>query len=369
MPPLNSPILQKIDWGLVTITLLLGGIGILNLSSAALGSVSPAGPSIHLKQGIFLMIGVCFAVLAAALDYRRLLEYSYVFYVACVLLLATVLFLGKIISGSQRWISLGPVAFQPSELSKLAMLMVLARFFSKRPPLDNLFGIREALRPFGLIALPAILIVLEPDLGTAILLLLISVSLLVFAGFQMRSLLIIATLIVVALPLAWLGLEDYQRSRILSFVDPSRDPLGAGYHITQSKIAVGSGGLFGKGFRQGTQSQLHFLPERHTDFAFSVWAEEWGLIGALFLLCLFFFLLAYGMSVAYRAGDLEGRLLAFGVVAFFFWPIIINLGMTLGLVPVVGVALPFISYGGSSLITSMLAIGLLANVRLRRFKF
>jgi rod shape determining protein RodA len=264
---------------------------------------------------------------------------------------------------------MGPLSLQPSELSKWVTLLVLVRFFQKHPSIDGYYNIREVMGPLGLVGLLALLIVLEPDLGTTVLLVFISGSVLLFAGFRLRSFLKIVALLVVAFPLVWQGLEDYQRNRIMTFLEPQRDPLGAGYHVTQSKIAVGSGGLFGKGFRQGTQSQLRFLPEHHTDFAFSVWAEEWGFAGSVLVLALFFLLIAYALHVAHRAGDLEGRLLALGVMAFFFWPVVINIGMTLGLVPVVGVALPFISYGGSSLITCLMAIALLVNVHIRRFMF
>jgi rod shape determining protein RodA len=359
----------RLDWSIMGVTLLLWGIGILNLFSATMNGSSPSQTPIYVKQALFFLMGIFLAAAVVALDYRRWLDYAYVLYGIIVLLLATVLLFGKTISGSQRWISMGPLTFQPSELSKWVTLLVLVRFFRKRPSLDGYYTLREVMGPLGLIGVLAFLIVVEPDLGTTIILVLIAGSVLLCAGFRLRSFLKIALLLVVAFPLVWHGLEDYQRNRIMTFLDPQRDPLGAGYHVTQSKIAVGSGGLFGKGFRQGTQSQLRFLPEHHTDFAFSVWAEEWGFVGSLLLLTLFFLLLAYGMHVAYRAGDLEGRLLALGVVAFFFWPVVINTGMALGLLPVVGVALPFISYGGSSLITSLMAIGLLLNVRIRRFMF
>lgn len=361
--------LLRPDWSIVGITLLLGVLGVINLYSATVTGASHSQPAIYVKQALFFVMGVFLAAVVAALDYRRWLDYAYVLYGICVGLLATVLLFGKDISGSQRWISMGPLTFQPSELSKWVTLLVLVRFFQKHPSLDGYYNIREVIGPLGLVAVVAFLIVIEPDLGTTIILMLVSGSVLLCAGFRLRSFFKIAALIVLALPLVWYGLEGYQRNRIMTFLDPQRDPLGAGYHITQSKIAVGSGGLLGKGFRQGTQSQLRFLPEHHTDFAFSVWAEEWGFVGSLFLLALFFLLLAYGMHVAFRSGEGEGRLLALGVVAFFFWPIVINIGMTLGLLPVVGVALPFVSYGGSSLITCFMAIGLLVNVHIRRFMF
>lgn len=357
------------EWGIAAITLALGGIGILSLYSAAAQGIPASGVPIYLKQAIFLVVGLALGALVAAVDYRRWLEYAWILLGFVTVLLVGVLVLGRITSGSQRWISLGPVSFQPSELCKWVMILALARFFQTHPSPRGHYGIRELWRPLGLIALLVLLVVVEPDLGTAILLVAISVSMLLLAGFRVGSFLKISLLTLVAMPVIWHGLAEYQRNRIRIFLDPQRDPLGAGYHITQSKIAVGSGGLLGKGFLHGTQSQLRFLPEHHTDFAFSVWAEEWGFVGALVLVALFLMLLIYGLRVAYRAGDSSGRLLALGVVAFFFWPVVINIGMTVGLVPVVGVALPFISYGGSSLITSLMAVGLLVNVHMRRFMF
>jgi rod shape determining protein RodA len=368
MASLKSQRFPRISWNILGITFLLGGIGILNLNSAAATGVA-SEPSVYLKQALFLLLGTVLGAIVTALDYRRWLDYAYVLYGICILMLATVLVLGKSISGAQRWLSIGFLTFQPSELCKWVILLVLARFFQRYPKSEDDYVLRDVVRPLGLIALPALLIVLEPDLGTTIIFLLITATVLLFAGFRLRSCFKLVALILLALPLIWQGLEDYQRNRLMTFLEPQRDPLGAGYHLTQSKIAIGSGGLLGKGFRQGTQSQLRFLPEHHTDFAFSVWAEEWGFVGSLGLLILFFLMLVYGLHVAYRAVDLGGKLLAVGVVAFFFWPTVINVGMALGLMPVVGVALPFISYGGSSLMTSMMAVGILINVQMRRFMF
>ena len=359
----------RVDWTIIGITVALGGVGIISLYSAAAPGVPSTSLPIYLKQSLFLGLGLLCAGLVVAVDYRRWLEYAWVLYLLCLALLVAVLVFGKATSGSQRWLSLGPVSLQPSEICKWVMMLSLARYFQRRPPPRGYYTLREMLVPLAMILTLALLIVIEPDLGTAILLVFISVSMLLVAGFRLRSFLKLCVVVLVALPLLWQRLEGYQRSRILTFLDPQRDPLGAGYHVTQSKIAVGSGGLLGKGFLQGTQSQLRFLPEHHTDFAFSVWAEEWGFVGSAFLLVLFFLLLTYGLHVAQRCGDPIGKVLAFGVIAFFFWPIVINVGMTLGLVPVVGVALPFISYGGSSLITSLMAIGLLVNVHMRRFVF
>lgn len=355
------------DWMLVVVTLLLGAIGVVNLYSAA--AHMDSSPPVYIKQMVFLGIGFLLGGIVALLDYRRWLEYWWILYGLTLVGLAAVLVVGKSVSGSHRWLDLGPINIQPSELAKWVVLILIARHLQKRPSLTGDYTLRDLAVPLILVAPIAALVAMEPDLGTTVILMLIVFTVLIFAGLRWRSFLWLVLAGVAALPLFWSVLEDYQRDRILCFIDPARDPLGAGYHLVQSKIAVGSGGFLGKGFREGTQSHLRFLPEHHTDFAFSVWAEEWGFVGAVVVLGLFFLLLAYGLYVAYKAEDQAGRALAFGVVSFLFWPVFVNLGMTLGLLPVVGVALPFISYGGSALVTSMMALALLQNIRLRRFMF
>lgn len=344
-------------------------MGVLDLYSASSGTESSGWLPIYARQALFFLVGVGAGVVVLLLDYRRWVEHAWILYGICVILLVAVLIVGKVTSGSQRWIHLGPVAFQPSELTKWTMLLVVAKHFKSIPAIYGRRTLKDALKPALATALVSGLIVLQPDLGSAILILLISGSTIIFAGLSLGSLLKVALVTVAGLPLAWRALAEYQKRRIITFFDPQQDPLGAGYHVTQSKIAVGSGGLWGKGYMQGTQSQLHFLPEHHTDFAFSVWAEEWGFVGCVVLLGMFLLLLMFGLYVASRAEDPIARLLALGIVAFFFWPVVINVGMTLGLMPVVGIALPFISYGGSSLLVCMMAVGLLLNIHTRRFMF
>lgn len=356
-------------WPLFVLVSFLGLVGVVTLYSAAGGEETWSRMPIYLKQGIFFGLGILAGALVALIDYRRWLDYAWIIYGICVLLLVAVLVIGKVTSGSQRWLALGPIAVQPSELAKLALLLAIARHFQSRETALGHYGLRDVLKPSAAVGLVALLVVLEPDLGTTILVMLISVSMMIVAGLRIRSLVKVLGAGLLCLPVAWKMLAQYQRKRIMTFLDPQQDPLGAGYHVTQSKIAVGSGGLLGKGYLQGTQSQLHFLPEHHTDFAFSVWAEEWGFVGCILLLGAFLLLLFYGLSVASKATDPIARLIALGVVAFFFWPVCINVAMTLGLVPVVGIALPFISYGGSALVTSMMALGLLLNVHTRRFLF
>jgi rod shape determining protein RodA len=227
--------------------------------------------------------------------------------------------------------------------------------------------LRELFTPFVLAIVPFILIVKQPDLGTGMIVLLIAGSMTVFAKIERRSLLCIIASCTITVPLVWFFLKGYQKRRILTFLDPDRDPLGAGYHVIQSKIAIGSGMISGKGFLKGTQNALAFLPEQHTDFIFSVLAEEWGFIGAFFLLCLFLIFIIWGLNIAYRCREPFGTIIAVGVTAMIFWQVFINTAMTMGLMPIVGVTLPFISYGGSSVITTMICVGLLLNISMRRF--
>jgi rod shape determining protein RodA len=252
---------------------------------------------------------------------------------------------------------------------KIVIIMTFARFFSRYPIFKGL-SLKDLAYPLLLLGVPALLIMKQPDLGTAILVSLIGGTMVLFVGVRWSA---VATLIAAALPAIYgvwcFALRDYQKDRIYNFLNPNLDPQGSGYHIIQSKIAVGSGATFGKGFMHGTQSQLRFLPEQHTDFAFSVFAEEWGFVGCFLLLALYMFLILWGLAIAKRCNDRFGALLAVGVSAMLFWHIVINMGMVIGLFPVVGVPLPFFSYGGTSMVTSMVGIGILLNISMRRFMF
>jgi rod shape determining protein RodA len=244
--------------------------------------------------------------------------------------------------------------------------VVLARYYSKNAYTRG-FTLRQLFTPVTLVLIPFALIVRQPDLGTALLVVLIAGSMTVFVKIERRSFLYLLTSGTVAIPLVWFLLKDYQKQRILTFLDPDRDPLGAGYHIIQSKIAIGSGMVTGKGYLKGTQNALSFLPEQHTDFIFSVFAEEWGFVGSAILILVFLLLIIWGLNIAYSCRDPFGAILAVGISAMIFWQVVINVGMVMGLMPVVGVPLPFISYGGSSIATMMIAIGILINVSMRRF--
>jgi rod shape determining protein RodA len=265
-------------------------------------------------------------------------------------------------------LSLGPISFQPSELAKISILMMLAKFFTEKGGYGD-YRLRDLWRPFVLIAIPCGLILKEPDLGTALVLAAVSFSVILFVKINWKSLVILILLALSVSPFVWFSLKPYQQKRILTFLRPETDPLGSGYHISQSKIAIGSGQFWGKGFLQGTQTRLHFLPEQHTDFAFSVLAEEWGFIGSCLVLVLYLLLILWGLAIAKNSKDNFGSILAVGIVAMIFWQVAINVGMVTGLLPVVGIPLLLFSYGGSSFITTMAAMGILMNISMRRFMF
>ncbi len=313
-------------------------------------------------------MGVCAFVFAISFDYRELHSLNYPFYVLIIFLLVIAFFVGDEAGGSQRWINLGFFRLQPSEPAKLMLVIALASFYSRKEVADG-YSIRQLLVPVGLTAIPFVLILLQPDLGTSLMFGIIFVSMTVFVKLRMSTYVIMGSLALGLGGFAWEQLlKPYQKQRIQTFLNPEKDPMGHGYQIVQSKIAVGSGGTFGKGYMEGTQGHLHFLPERHTDFAFAVWGEEWGFAGSLIFLGIYFMLLLWGIYVAMHAKDRFGVLLAFGVVTLIFWQAIINLLMILGFLPVVGIPLPLVSYGGSSLLTTMFALGILMNVRMRRFQ-
>jgi len=275
---------------------------------------------------------------------------------------------GKVTMGARRWISLGFFNLQPSEVMKIVIIIVLACYFSHRSYPQGC-TLRDLIVPFLLMGVPFTLILRQPDLGTAMLVLFIGGTLILFVRIRLRSLFLLGGAAAVIPWFGWFFLKDYQKSRIYTFLDPESDPLGAGYHIIQSKIAVGGGGFWGRGFLKGPQSQLSFLPERHTDFAFSVFAEEWGFVGCGGLLFLYFLIIVWGIYIAYRATDKFGRYLSVGVAAMLFWHAVVNLGMVIGLLPVVGVPLPLFSYGGTNMVTTMTGVGLLLNVSMRRYMF
>jgi rod shape determining protein RodA len=361
-------LIENFDWGLMLITFLIGMLG-LSVLYSAVNAGEPGGP-MHLlfqKQMIWIAGSFTIVLLSLAIPYKLFDRGSLVAYIICVGLLVAVLLFGKYVAGSRRWLALGPLTMQPSELMKLSLIFVLASVYSGIISESGL-AFKYLIKPALLLFFPFLLVLLQPDLGTALLLLFIATSMTLFVKVKKSVFFSCFIVAISAVPLAWMFiLKEYQKGRVLTFLDPDRDPLGAGYHIIQSKIAIGSGMLSGKGFLKGTQNALAFLPEHHTDFILSVLAEEWGLIGCCVLLFLYFMLLLWGLNIAYCCRDMFGSILAFGITIMIFWQIFINIGMVMGLVPVVGVPLPLISYGGSSVVTNMIGIGVLLNISMRRF--
>jgi rod shape determining protein RodA len=365
---IDRRVLQNFDWILLILLVLIATISVLNLYSAAYPIRNAGGSLIYVKQIYWFLIGFAVLLVMTVFDYAVLERLAYPTYLLAVVLLVLVLITGKVYSGSQRWLSLGGVSFQPSELAKIALVIALAKFFSEHGQVDD-YRLRDLWQPFLLIAIPSFLIVKEPDLGTGLTLVVVALSIVLFVKVNWKSLLILVVTSISAAPFIWFALKDYQQKRILTFLRPDMDPLGAGYHISQSKIAIGSGLFWGKGFLKGTQTRLDFLPEQHTDFVFSVLAEEWGFAGASFLLLIFLLLILWGVNIARNSKDRFGAIIAFGVVAMVFWQLVINVSMVIGLLPVVGIPFVLMSYGGSSVISTMAGMGLLMNVSMRRFMF
>jgi rod shape determining protein RodA len=355
------------DWTLLGIVLILASIGILNLYSATCkGEVT--GTPLYLKQIFWLMIGLGMMITVALIEYRFYSDFAYIVYSIALILLVMVLSYGIITSGAQRWVRIGSISFQPSEFVKLSFILAMARFF-RRPPGREGYSLRDLPLPFLLLLLPMGLILKQPNLGTSIILLLIFFSVLIFVKIRWSTLLMIGLAGSAIVPLSWNFLKEYQKRRIITFFNPELDPLGAGYHLIQSKIALGSGGIIGKGFMNGTQCRLGFLPEQQTDFIFSALGEEWGLIGSLIVVGFYFILILWGLRIALQSKDRFGAILSFGVVAMLFWHIFINIGMVLGMMPVVGIPLPLLSYGGSFILSTLIGIGFLLNVSMRRYLF
>ena len=359
-------LIQYFDWGLLGLTIIFGFVGIVILYSAVMAGDPGTQKILCIKQLVWYSAGLVLMVASFLFNYKMLERWAHAIYVICIMLLIAVLFFGSYAGGARRWLILGPVSIQPSEIVKIAVIIILARYYSKHANIGGL-TLRELVTPLIFTLIPFALIVNQPDLGTAILIILIAGSMTVFVKIEKRSYIYITAFCFISVPLTLFLLKGYQKQRILTFLNPDRDPLGAGYHIIQSKIAVGSGMISGKGFLQGTQNILAFLPEQHTDFIFSVLAEEWGFVGSLVVLLFFLTLVVRGLSIAYGCRDTFGTILASGITILIFWQIVINIGMVMGLMPVVGVPLPFISYGGSSIITMMICIGILMNISMRRF--
>lgn len=359
-------LLFHFDWVLLFLLLAVCAVALLNMYSAGVSLVAGGSDPVYVKQFCWFLIGLVMMTVCFGIDYRLINQYAYVIHAIAVFLLVVLFFYGELTRGTQRWFVIGSFSIQPSELAKISLMLALSRFFSTNE-IDDGYNLRQLWIPFLLTIVPFLLIMKQPDLGTATVLLIIFVSLAFFVGIRWRSVAIVVLGGLLFLPAVWHVLKDYQKERILTFLNPELDPLGAGYHVIQSIIAVGSGGLFGKGFLKGTQTQLRFLPEHQTDFIFSVFAEEWGFLGGMVLLILFLSLIFWGLRIARQSRDLTGTLIAYAVTMLIFWEVLINIGMVLGIVPVVGIPLPFFSYGGSALVVLMMGVGLLMNISMRRF--
>ncbi|MCL0040961.1 rod shape-determining protein RodA [Thermodesulfovibrionales bacterium] len=380
MLKIDEKLIKNFDWLTLAIVIILSVVGIMTIYSATRPPIDILVHSeFYLKQVLWLAIGIIALFIVVLFDYRLLQRYSYLIFGLGLVLLVSVSFAGDERMGAQRWLSIGPISFQPSELLRVffiigvsSYLIHISQYLKEKISIKSVLIF--AILPAIFVILPVALLIKQPDLGTAILLASLFVILLVFKGIISKKA-IAFTLIVgfISIPflghILWEGLRDHQRNRLIVFLNPAIDPTGIGWQVNQSKIAIGSGGFSGKGFLEGTQGPLRFLPERHTDFIFPVFAEEWGFIGSIVLLSLFLVLFLRGLDTAVKARDNFGRLVAFGITAMFFIYFCVNIGMTVGLMPVVGIPLPFISYGGTALLSNFIAAGILINIRARRFEF
>ena len=375
---IDRRLIKQFDWPLFFLSVAIPCLGLIVLYSAGYSDnatpvfdwvpaeiKSPA----FVKQSLFIGGGIIAMLVAMSIPPEKFHTYAYFLYLLGVGLLVAVLVAGIVSHGSRRWLSLGGFTLQPSELMKFSLIIALARYLSSHPPGVDGYGFKQLIMPLIIIFLPMGLIMKQPDLGTALSVGAIGLMMVLFMGVRLKTLGIIALTGLGAIYPAWLSLHDYQKRRVMALINPDADPLGSGYHIIQSKIAVGSGGFFGKGFMQGTQTQLEFLPEHTTDFVFSVLAEEWGFIGALIVLSGYFLFLYKILSVSVKTRDFFASLVAFGIASSFFFHIIVNVGMVIGILPVVGLPLPLFSYGGSSILSTMFAIGIVQGITMRRLFF
>jgi rod shape determining protein RodA len=362
----ESRALDSFEWRFLFVIVAILATGVLSIYSVTRNQTGP-GMSLYFRQLVWIGIGAAAFVATLLVDYHKISRLAYVLYGIVLVLLVVVLVGGKTSRGAQRWIPIGPFAFQPSEFAKLVLVLVLATYYASAPRHGWL---QRVVLP-GLIMMPGLLLILkQPDLGSGLAYLAIYAAMLMVVGVRSKALGILLLFALMLFPFAWEmmwgSLHDYQRERIMAFVNPAYDTGGKGYHALQSRIAIGSGELLGKGLHGGTQSQFKFLPEGHTDFVFAVFAEEWGFLGVLVLLALFLGLLMLALEIALKAKDALGALLAAGVIAMIGFCAVVNMGMTAGVFPIVGIPLPLMSYGGTAMVTTMAGLGLLLNIKRRR---
>jgi rod shape determining protein RodA len=351
----------QVNWSLVLLLLVLASVGFAMLYSAAGGSLEPWA----IRQIARAAMGLVLMIVVAVVDIRFWMRWAYAAYFTALLMLVAVEVQGSVGMGAQRWLDLGVTQIQPSEIMKITLVLALARWFHGAS-IEDVGRLTYLVVPVLLVGAPVALVLKQPDLGTALMLLMGTAGMLWVVGVRWWKFALGFAGVVAAVPLGWNFLRDYQKARVLTFLDPTRDPLGAGYHIIQSKIALGSGGMVGKGFLQGTQSHLNFLPEKQTDFIFTMFAEEFGMVGSLTLLGLYLLMMVYGYAIAFRSTNQFGRLVAVGIVTAVFLAMFINIAMVMGLIPAKGSTLPMVSYGGSSLVVTMIGFGLLIGVWVHR---
>ncbi len=360
-------LLEDFDWVLLLITVVISVIGFVAIYSASY-SYGTETPYFG-RQVLWFFVGLGVMAVVTMIDYRFMQRFAPLVHLFMIILLILVLIYGTGGAGSrvQRWLQIGPIFFQPSEFVKFSLILYLAHYFSESRRIGDL-GVKEVLWPLIITLVPFFLIIQQPDLGTAGILLFIFLPVIFLVGIRTKLILLSTALAVGSMPFVWVFLlKQYQRDRIITLINPEMDPLGTGYQIIQSKIAVGSGQIWGKGYLQGTQAQLNFLPARHTDFIFSVFTEEWGFVGGIFLVMLYVFLILWCLRYVGKTKDRSGSILTVGVAAILTSQVVINIGMVIGLLPIVGMPLPFMSYGGSAMLSHMIGIGLVLNVRMRRY--
>ncbi len=371
MLKINRRLIKNFDWLTFLLIVIITLIGVMTIYSATRPPIEEGGhPNFYLKQIIWLIIGISSFFIIVAIDYRHLYRFAYLLYWIGIALLLIVIIGGKSSMGAQRWLSIGPISFQPSEFFRIAFIIGLSAHLTNMGQ-----ETKGRLSITGILVFaiaPFLLLFKQPDLGTALLIASLFSILCIARGISKKILLVLLLVVVISIPflghIFWDELKDYQKNRIIAFIDPNIDPKGIGYHIKQSKITIGSGGFLGKGYMKGTQGPLRFLPEKHTDFIFSVFAEEWGFLGSTILLILYLVFFLRGLDTAIKAKDEFGRFVATGITAMFFIYFFVNIGMTLGIMPVVGVPLPFMSYGGTALISNFIAAAILIGIRMRRFE-
>ncbi|MDP2927527.1 MAG: rod shape-determining protein RodA [Candidatus Omnitrophota bacterium] len=353
---------------ILILALIIATLGVLSIYSSTYQKEGTQWQDIYKRQMLWLIIGLACFFFMSRFNYRKLWDANYFIYGAALFFLLLVFSLGVIRLGAQRWLKIAWFNFQPSEFAKLAIIIFLARYFSRKSIddtslLSGKFGIFQGIiLPFIFVAIPMFLIIEQPDLGSGLMLMLVFVGLLYLTNVRLKYIFILLLALILPLPFFWHFLHDYQKQRLLVFLNPNIDPLGAGYTVIQSRIAIGSGGFLGRGWLCGSQSQLYFLPESHTDFIFATFSEQWGFLGSSLLILMYYLIIRQGFIIAQRTGDSFGRLLAYGISLLLTLQVFINIAMNMGLAPVVGLPLPMMSYGGSSILVTFIALGILVNI-------